>query len=177
MTIFDFNWKRLIERFSLIPHSRHGIKRQINLRNYMTNDSFEYGKKGNKSMGERKGFAAVPHEMIDWLMNPPINITSEETRVIWFLIGQLQGWHFVERAIRTRDLCKGTGLQRQNLTYAVKRLLEKQIICRRNGVNNIYGEHIYSFNEPTFGCIHATNVIHIDKKCRQKSVIHPITPV
>ncbi len=119
----------------------------------------------------------MPYEMIEFFMNPSVKITAEQGRIIWFLIRRLQGWAFKEAAIRTLEFVEATGLDRSNVTKDIKDLLAKKIIKRRSGVNRIYGEHIYSFVEETFGRVHATNVVQIDRKTREKSVGNLTLPV
>lgn len=115
-------------------------------------------------------FAAVPYEMIEFLMNPPFKISSQQTRIIWFFIRKLQGWAHKETAARTKDIVEGTGLDRSHCTEDLKYLIENKVLNRRAGVSRIYGEWIYSFNEETFGRVHATNVVRIDRKTIPKPV-------
>jgi hypothetical protein len=129
------------------------------------------------------GYAAIPCEMVEFLMSPTIKITSEQYKIIFFFIRRLQGWSYLETAARMKEITDGTSLLRQHATPALKDLISKKILNRRHGVNKIYGEHIYSFNEETFGRVTATGVLRVDrrtvppKKKIKRGVTESVTPV
>lgn len=88
------------------------------------------------------------------------DITSRESKVIWFLLGELYGNLHDQKIIKTVEFCDGTGLNRDKVTKAIQGLIKKEIIIRQS--TEMYGFHRYSFNKQKFGRNYAVENIKPD---------------
>jgi len=91
-----------------------------------------------------------------------LDLTSREFRVVFFLIDEIQGNQMKQRAIKTSQFMTSTGIPKQKVLPAINSLIEKGVIKRTK--TKEAGWYLYEFSERNFGRVHATKVIHQDRK-------------
>lgn len=110
-------------------------------------------------------------EMIQQLQR--MDITSRESKIIWFLIGKLQGDLMIERLIKSEEFVHATTLHKQHVSTTLKSLIAKGIIQRKS--TEVLGCHWYRFHEENFGRVHAVKKIKTD--VRGLRLVHSVPQI
>lgn len=105
---------------------------------------------------EDGNFSAVPHEMTEYLMQS--DLTAREFRIVLFLIRAILGYQLARKIIKTEDIVHYTKIHRPHVNGAIKSLIEKKIIGRRE-LRGYKGEFEYWFCDDFLGRIHATKKV------------------
>ena len=108
-----------------------------------------------KSQKQKGNFTAVPNEIVEFLAKPPVELTTREYRVIWFMIRQLQGYYMKFKPLGIIDFVNGTGLSKQKVHPTLK-LLDKKEIIKKIKLPG-YRTPLYGFSEQLFGRVLATD--------------------
>jgi hypothetical protein len=109
---------------------------------------------------EPGNFAGVVMEMVKIFRK--LDIDRRESKILWFLIGELQGKMYVETLLKTVDFCDGTGMPRQHVDSSIKLLIKKRIVRRQT--TTLHGCYWYSFDKQTFGRVVGVKTIKQDVK-------------
>ena len=76
------------------------------------------------------GFTMVANEILEALVK--INLSSYESRVLWFIIRKTYGWHRPSDWIALSQIVKGTGIDKRNVWRTMKSLERRNLIIRPN---------------------------------------------
>jgi phage replication O-like protein O len=89
------------------------------------------------------GHVDLANEIVDALAK--IRLSGEEMQVLWVIFRKTYGWHKKQDAISLSQFSEMTGLSRQHVLRAIKKLLPKMVIVvSKNGNSQI---HTYEFNK------------------------------
>ena len=89
------------------------------------------------------GHVDIANEIIEHLAQ--IRLSGEEVQVLWVIFRKTYGWHKKADAISLGQFSEMTGLSRQHVLRAIKKLLPKMVIgVSKNGNRNI---NIFEFNK------------------------------
>jgi len=76
------------------------------------------------------GHTQIPNQIIEALMR--INLSAYETRVLFLVIRQTLGWNKKEDPISFSQMAKKTGLDRRLAARAMKGLIDRKIVIKRD---------------------------------------------
>lgn len=101
------------------------------------------------------------HSITEFLARPTCKITSEEYRLICFLLRELQGYQMRVKVIETSSFVNGTGLFKQHVHASLKSLVQKGVLIKIKspGIRSSF----WGFNEKKFG----NTIVTQDEKTTQ----------
>lgn len=89
------------------------------------------------------GHVDIANEIVDALAK--IRLSGEEMQVLWVIIRKTYGWHKKQDMIALSQFSEMTGLSRQHVLRAIKKLLPKMVIVvSKNGYSR---PNTYEFNK------------------------------
>jgi len=74
------------------------------------------------------GYTRVANEILEALVK--INLSSYESRVLWFVIRKTYGWHKKSDWIALSQIVDGTGIDKRNVWRTIKSLERRNLIVR-----------------------------------------------
>lgn len=89
-------------------------------------------------------------------------LTSRESKIVWFLIGELYGNLHEEKLIKTEEFSEGTGMSGTKVIESIHALIKKGVIIRRS--TTLLGCYWYAFDKKKFGRVYAVETIKPDVK-------------
>jgi phage replication O-like protein O len=89
------------------------------------------------------GHIDIANEIVEALAR--VRLSGEEVQVLWVILRKTYGWHKKEDAISLSQFSELTGLSRQHVLRAIKKLLPKMVITVSNNGNR--HPNTYKFNK------------------------------
>lgn len=81
------------------------------------------------------GFTPIANEIIEALWR--VNLSSYETRVLWYLLRKTYGWQKKTDMIALSQFSKAIGIDRRHIHRAIKALSSKKMIVTYKGDNSV----------------------------------------
>ena len=79
---------------------------------------------------KENGYTSIANELFDALIS--YRIPGEERMCLDFIIRKTYGYHKTEDTISNSQFVKATGLRRQNVNRAINRLVEKNLVIKKD---------------------------------------------
>ena len=78
------------------------------------------------------GFTRIANEILEALSRT--NLTSYQTRILWFIFRKTYGYHKKEDWISVQQIVEGTGIRQSHVSRTKKELTQRGIIYTPNGI-------------------------------------------
>lgn len=79
-----------------------------------------------------KGYTKIPNSIIEALCR--VNLSPYQSRVLWLIFRKTYGWHKEADRLPLSQICSATGIARSNVSRALKALVARNMITRRDRV-------------------------------------------
>ena len=86
---------------------------------------------------KENGHIDIANEIAEALAR--INLSPYQTRVLWVIWRKTWGWHKKEDRISIGQFQKLTGINKRNILRAIKQLIKKNLVIKKNTIPSTYG--------------------------------------